>query len=469
MNTTLTKLGTVFAILFCLVFLFVSLPWLIAFGWLIWVFIFGFLVGAGLIGLYWLLGKARLDHARAFATMAEASKIAESNSALLLPVSARVNIIQLPARPNVQVITSAGQLPAINQPELPTAPRFADLLATGWQPTPESMLLGYNQSGPLYGPLSSLLSTAVAGRPGQGKSSLLRLVAAQVALIRGVVVTLDPHGSIAEDVPGIALFNASTGPELDQAAYWLNQELDRRLADYRKGQRQFKPFMALNDEFPVISLASKKAVEAISRIVLEGRKVRMYSLISGQGLPANQFGGSLVRDALSSRYIFQTTSRQGQIAGLDKEAVKLLDQLDIGRAILDGPVKPQIVAIPFVEPDDLANLTRRQATASPGVTKEANPNSDMASRFSESPEASSESWPAATTGKQEPIVDANYRELPASNISARLRQAYQAFLDGATSVDKLATAIGCSTSTASAYLQNLERLGYIKRPGKGSV
>ena len=67
-----------------------------------------------------------------------------------------------------------------------------------------------------------------------------------------------------------------------------------------------------------------------------------------------------------------------------------------------------------------------------------------------------------------PIITAQYRELPPTTLPARLQIALAAFQVGATSVDKLAVALGCSTGSASHYLQQLERLGYIRRPGKGS-
>src|SRR6185369_12958552 len=55
-------------------------------------------------------------------------------------------------------------------PQLPTAPSFADLLARGFRPSIDRMLLGYGHQGPLYGRLDALLSTAIAGRPAKVKA-----------------------------------------------------------------------------------------------------------------------------------------------------------------------------------------------------------------------------------------------------------------------------------------------------------
>lgn len=407
-------------------------------------FLFGIILGA--IYAYDRLGKAKLNHAQTLATILEAAKIADNIQGLALPNNSKVQYIGFPVRPSYNQQQAALLPEAVQELGLPIAPTFSILLNSGFQAKTDKLLLGFNHAGPIYGDITALLSTAVAGRPGQGKSSLLRLVSAQMMMIDGLTVNLDPHGSISEDVP-TALYTASTAKELDDLAAFLVKELESRLAAYRQGKRDFQPLMALNDEFPVISLSSKDAVAAISRVVLEGRKVKMFSLISGQGLPASQFGGSLVRDALSSRYIFQTTSRQGQMAGLDKDAVKLLDKLDIGRAILDGPVKPQIVAIPFVTTDDLANLTQGLHRESVGVRKEANPTSDMGNSFSESP---------GTSGKGYETIEANYRELPA--VEPDIVNAYNAYKAGAKTVRAMQQALGCRTEKASELLATIKRV-----------
>jgi hypothetical protein len=157
---------------------------------------------------------------------------------------------------------------------------------------------------------------------------------------------------------------------LNDLAQLLTNSLDQRLTDYRAGQREFNPLLALCDEFPVISLSSRNATAAANRIILEGRKVSMFALISGQGLPASTFGGTLYRDALSSRYIFRTTAQQGRLAGLDKETARQVETLEPGRAILHGPVDPPIViAVPNTTGHDLARLfpiASRSRAAAPG-------------------------------------------------------------------------------------------------------
>lgn len=261
--------------------------------------------------------------------------------------------------------TAPAQIEAAAQDAgLPVAPALSELVMNGWKPTEHKMLLGYSANGPIYGTTGALLSTAIAGRPNQGKSTLLRFVYWQLATVGGAVDILDPHGSILDSVGGSPVQHvASTGSELDELASVLVDELDRRLTLYRAGKRDFKPYLALCDEFPVISLASSKAVGAAGKVVLEGRKVGMYALISGQGLPAEQFGGRLVRDALSSRFIFKTTRDEARRCGLVGDSARMVEGLTPGVCVLDGPTDaPTVVAVPLTTGADLRLLTASQPT-----------------------------------------------------------------------------------------------------------
>src|SRR5205814_1244891 len=142
------------------------------------------------------------DHIRAKsqAIRLEASKIHADNSALILAPGQLVQLTPGPlgygtvsqlrsyaprieyGQPDPAAVTAlpaeqatSAMLPEPAGPaELPTAPSFSSLLDRGYTPSPERMLLGYSSQAPLYGKITDLLSVAIAGRPGQGKSTLLR-------------------------------------------------------------------------------------------------------------------------------------------------------------------------------------------------------------------------------------------------------------------------------------------------------
>lgn len=198
--------------------------------------------------------------------------------------------------------------------------------------------------------------------------------------------------------------------------------------------------------------------------------------VGGQRLPASGFGGSLARDALSSRYIFKTTSDQARYAGLNRETARLVPDLQPGLAIFEGPINSVMVAIPNVTGHDLELLLAhaqpgRQPVstgAMVGATDGSRNRPETVSPYSTYASQDHYHTEAACTDPTSPIITAQYRELPATSLSARLQIALAAFQAGARSVYKLAAALCCSTGSASNYLQQLERAGYIRRPGKGS-
>ncbi len=229
----------------------------------------------------------------------------------------------------------------IPQPSsLPTAPPFAQLLAR-WRPSQTQMLLGYGAGGPIYGGLGNLLSVAIIGRPNQGKSTLLRCVYLQCRIVGAEVIVWDLHGSIVDDLPGAAAY--LTVADIQRSAKFVEHELSRRIDNHLRAER---PLMLLLDEAPILFQSLPDALAIASRIVLEGRKFQMFALIASQGMPASLFNGSLVRDAFSSRYAFQTTMDQARLIGFDKEHARLVEDLPPGVALLNGPVRTQAVAIP---------------------------------------------------------------------------------------------------------------------------
>jgi hypothetical protein len=237
---------------------------------------------------------------------------------------------------------------------LPYAPPFNQI---AHHIAPGRLILGYNMQGPIYGDVTDLLSTAIVGRPGTGKTTMLRLVCAQILQVGGLPLLLDPHGSIIDEL-GDFIDCAESSQEITELTEWVSEELDERLAARREGLALRQPLLLLADEWPIISQLSPDALQPVRRLVLEGRKVGMYALICGQGLPAQLLGGTLVRDALASRYVFNTTAQQARLAGLDNDTAKtLLTQLEDagpGKAILaSSRRRPELVAIPSIETSDL--------------------------------------------------------------------------------------------------------------------
>lgn len=237
---------------------------------------------------------------------------------------------------------------------LPIAPPFSSIIS---QVREGKWCLGYSEAGAVFGSIDDLLSTAIVGRPGTGKTTLLRFVCAQLLKVGGQPILWDPHANIADEVSD--LLQCFVEPqEIVTSARSVERTLDHRLKERREGRPPAKTFLLLADEWPVIAALAPGAVDVAKRIVLEGRKVGMYALISGQGLPAKLLDGTLVRDALSSRYVFNTTPQQARLAGLDNDTANtllaLLDTAGPGRAILaSSRLKPEIISVPHTTVDDM--------------------------------------------------------------------------------------------------------------------
>jgi hypothetical protein len=245
-------------------------------------------------------------------------------------------------------------------PVLPTAPAFSSLIS---QIKPGHLFLAQGATAPIWGDITDLLSTLDVGRPGTGKSTLLRMVCGQVLLIGGRPIIMDPHGSILDDLG--SEFECAESPEdISSYAGALDGWLTKRLQERRAGRADFKPTLLLVDEMPIISEMSPDALPAIRRVVLEGRKVGMYALISGQGVPSSILGGTLVRDAMASRYVFCTSPQQARMAGIENETAKsmmaILEDAGPGKAVLaTSNRRPEIVAIPDTTTDDIRAILDR--------------------------------------------------------------------------------------------------------------
>src|SRR5260221_2722377 len=132
----------------------------------------------------------------------------------------------IPSGPITQIFEDDEEEEPLTLPEpLPNAPPFERI-----EPmvSPGHLFLGQHVTGARWGDIIDLLSVLIAGRPGQGKSTLLRNVCGQVLLIGGKPIIFDPHGSIVDDLGGV-LEAAETERTIDAEGVRLLDLLERRL------------------------------------------------------------------------------------------------------------------------------------------------------------------------------------------------------------------------------------------------
>ncbi len=291
---------------------------------------------------------------------------------------------------------------------VPVAPAFWDI---AYLITEESMPLCfvvdedpespyYGETVPQFGTIDDLLSLAVIGKPGRGKTVLLMYYAA-ILLARGAEVHIfDPHGVMGElallhgrELPGMPptarVYYYDRKKTMLDAVPKLMREMDDRdqlcrlhLEGGKLVSRKVKhPLLILADELPILAdfdeqiraeykeknrnlepgepkLEVPSLLYLIRRTVLEARKWRMFFCGSSQSIDATILP-TKVTDALNSRIVFFNSDRKARMVGLEADVIKkmlpLLRRAGPGVTIYDCARwdAPKIGAIPNITAEDL--------------------------------------------------------------------------------------------------------------------
>jgi hypothetical protein len=313
-------------------------------------------------------------HAMAAVTGFHAAKIeAARNPALPAPVDgSRVNYA--PRYPAPRII---GQDPRAPQPSafevsapaalpLPGPVDLAGLLSA--PPTLDRVLLALGPGGEqLVASAKDMTHIALAGSTGGGKSNILRMLLAQVLAGGAQGVLADPHYAPIDPENGedwrpierrLAAPPAVTPAQIADLLAWLSDELQRRLELRRRGELVGRPVYFAADELPAIVAHVPGADAVLGEIVREGRKVRIFALVSAQDWLTKTVGGS---QAMKENF------RTCYYTGGDKSTARLLLDLQgrvddaglgAGLAWLRSRATPtaQLVRVPLASNAALVNL-----------------------------------------------------------------------------------------------------------------
>jgi hypothetical protein len=292
-------------------------------------------------------------------------------------------------------------------PVLPVAPPFKKmmhLITTARMPLCFCIDPITSQVIPMFGTIDDLLSMAITGKPGRGKTVALMYYVAMLLKSGAEVFVFDPHGAMAE----LAVLNDRVLPGMPATArihYYdrketitgavpgLYRELEDRDNYYRPqevngewvSRRVKHPLLILADELPILAdfdeqvaieykkinrqrvrndedeLEVPSLVYLIRRIVLEARKWRCFFIGSGQSMDAEVLP-TKVTENLNSRIVFFSSNRRARMSGLENDAIKnllpLIRRGGSGVMIYDCARwdEPLIGAIPFVTIDDLLDF-----------------------------------------------------------------------------------------------------------------
>jgi hypothetical protein len=259
-------------------------------------------------------------------------------------------------------------------PSALTGARFdlSEVLATGFRPTLDKIYIGTLGDGThVFCPAEALCHVALAGATDAGKSSIMRMLLAQLCYVKAVALLLNPHytGYIVakkEDwtpfTPYLA-YDPMKCKEYPIIEHFLKQTAEvlipQRLNLYAQSKPVGRPHFIVIDELPAIVKKNPNTPDYLDTILKEGRKVGVYLISAAQDYLVQTIGGSgAVRDCYRTAYY---------VGGDDRTAKVLLDMVPSQDGLGKGVVylrnatapsvkKAQLAYVPFTDNEALYTL-----------------------------------------------------------------------------------------------------------------
>jgi hypothetical protein len=252
--------------------------------------------------------------------------------------------------------------PLLEAPALPSARSAYDAL-----PLLESargrILLGYDSAGPLWLDLADLLSVAMAGNSGRGKSKALLWLTLQL-LKQGVeTFILDGKGDLRRWLGSYHAVAYQPG-EISQMVDNLIVEANWRLrAASEDITANFAPILVVLDELDLVAGRCARAIDLIELLTKKTRSVNIHGIYSNQSVPADLVGGVATRGVIVSRICLYCDDEAARLIGVraNNGASALLQQLappaPAGLAVArTAAFGWKIISFPYVADSAIAHL-----------------------------------------------------------------------------------------------------------------
>ena len=271
--------------------------------------------------------------------------------------------------------------PVVVDAEPPALPGMTDLASvlTTFAPSREGILLGLAPTGPVTCSLKGLSHVALAAPTGNGKSSILRMLMAQLGALGAHMWLCDPHYTpldpdSGEDWRPLAARLAQppfTKPT--HIAHVVNNivgEMRRRYELRERGELWNGSAYLIMEELPAIlsgleKEAARQFVKDYSDLLREARKVGIYLIAVAQDWLADTIGtdGGEIRSNL--RTAFFAGGGIGTARALLDRNVKLPDDVALGKGIVllrsaEAMPTPSLVRVPYASNDALYRLLPMQ-------------------------------------------------------------------------------------------------------------
>jgi Helicase HerA, central domain len=260
---------------------------------------------------------------------------------------------------------------------------FSELLKTGWRPSMEQIYVGTSEHGRhLFVPVRKLWHVALAGATGHGKSSLMRLLMAQLCYLKLPVILLNPHYMIydydhKEDWTPYTPYLKSDPMKcknmatIAKALKWMAGELlETRKERASQGVSAGKPIFYILDEYPDIKAEVKEAPGYVGKLLRQGRKYNIYLIVASQDYSVKTIG---VEGEGAIRKCFRTVFYVGgdpiSVKELLNKAAKDIPENELGQgtimlkcATVEDPI---VVHVPYLDNKSLYILLGPTTYAEP--------------------------------------------------------------------------------------------------------
>jgi hypothetical protein len=366
-------------------------------------------------------------------------------------------------------------LPAPEAVQL-AVPTFSTMLDNGLVGPGRKLVLGYDEGGVMEGDWTDLYSTAVAGMPGQGKTTSQRFFACQTALHGARFAVIDPHAGAGADSLAATLEPlgstflcpiASDDKAMLNTVRYIADIGAQRVKGIDKGET---PIILWVDE--LTSLLGRSSIgpdlaELLERIAQEYRKKHVFVSASGQIWTASRTSSEL-RDSFASVICHRMKRGQARML-LPTDEAQLVERLSPGRAVLwrtSGATT--VIGIPNTTEADVKRVATMIGTQTPVPTTPIAPTTRLPLGFHPSPKTAAPDGNGTATGRQ---PDGN-TQLPSSASgsaiapSAEALRAAALFMSGKSFAEIVQELRNISSKTGGrAYIAALREVEQLVRAG----
>jgi hypothetical protein len=236
-----------------------------------------------------------------------------------------------------------------------------------------SMLVGFNaEQKPLYLRWGKAGLSAVAGGSGSGKTSTMRLIAAQHAMNGGALVLCDGHGeagdqSLIQSCAPLAeayMFEPAIDDDRILQTIAAVDRIGRERLTGRIPPAQHEPILLIVDEFTSLVRNHRHASAIVNMLVNAGdewRKVHMMAVVIGHHWRGDLIDGKLgsaLRSAIGARIVHRTAPTEARFL-LKAEEAQAIDRLPDGEVLFfDGSSAAARLTVPYLDSAALQSAIR---------------------------------------------------------------------------------------------------------------